>query len=95
MRWRPGRRAQGHDITCQQAVRLVTDYLDGALPADDRRRFEEHLRACEHCAEHLRQIRVTVALTGQVHEDDLDPLAREDLMNLYRRWRNGETTRSS
>jgi hypothetical protein len=26
-------------------------------------------------------------LTGQVRDDDLDPQAREDLMNLYRRWR--------
>lgn len=90
MRWRPGRRGHGHEITCRHAVRLVTDYLDGTLPADDRRRFEGHLAECEHCAEHFAQIRVTVALTGQLREDDLDPLAREDLMALYRRWRNDE-----
>ena len=39
------------------------------------------------CAEHLRQIRITVAVTGRIGEDDLDPAAREDLMDLYRRWR--------
>jgi hypothetical protein len=36
---------------------------------------------------HLRQIRITVAITGGIGEEDLDPAAREDLMDLYRRWR--------
>jgi anti-sigma factor RsiW len=83
--WRRRRRAQ--HTTCRQAVALVTDYLDGVLVSDERRRFELHLAQCEHCAEHVRQIRVTIALTGQVNEDDLDPLARADLLDLYRRWR--------
>ena len=86
MRWRR-RRPGGHDITCHQAVGLVTDYLDGALADEDRRKFEAHLAECDACAEHVKQIQVTVAVTGHVVEDDLDPLAREDLMNLYRRWR--------
>ena len=33
------------DIVCQQAVELVTDYLEGALSRADRRRFEAHLAA--------------------------------------------------
>jgi anti-sigma factor RsiW len=65
----------------------MTAYLDGALGPDDRARLEAHLAECEHCAEHLRQIRITVAVTGRIHEDDLDPRAREDLMDLYRRRR--------
>jgi anti-sigma factor RsiW len=76
-----------HDITCQQAVALMTDYLDGALGPDDRALVEAHLAECENCAEHLRQIRITVAVTGRIREQDLDPAAREDLMDLYRRWR--------
>ena len=76
-----------HDITCRQAVALMTDYLDGALGPDDRALVEAHLAECENCAEHLRQIRITVAVTGRIHEDDLDPRAREDLMDLYRRRR--------
>ena len=76
-----------HDITCRQAVALMTDYLDGVLGPDDRALIEAHLAECEGCAEHLRQIRITVAVTGRIGEDDLDPAAREDLMDLYRRWR--------
>jgi anti-sigma factor RsiW len=84
------RRPGGHDITCQQAVGLVTEYLDDALSAADRERFEAHLAECDSCTEHFKQIRVTIALTGHVVEDDLDPLAREDLMVLYRRWQEDD-----
>jgi len=76
-----------HDITCRQAVALMTDYLDGVLGADDRALIEAHLGECEGCAEHLRQFRITVAVTGGIGEEDLDPAAREDLMEIYRRWR--------
>ena len=31
------------DIVCQQAVELVTDYLEGSLSRRERRRFEAHL----------------------------------------------------
>jgi anti-sigma factor RsiW len=86
LRWR--RRPGGHDITCQQAVSLVTAYLDDALPRADRDRFEAHLVECDGCSEHLRQIEVTMLVTGAVRSDDLDPLAREDLLALYRRWRD-------
>ena len=37
------------DIVCQQAVELVTDYLEGCLSRRDRRRFETHLRASPNC----------------------------------------------
>jgi hypothetical protein len=33
------------DLVCQQAVELVTDYLEGALPRADRCRYEAHLPA--------------------------------------------------
>jgi anti-sigma factor RsiW len=86
LHWR--RRPGGHDITCQQAVSLVTAYLDDALPRADRDRFEAHLVECDGCTEHLRQIEVTMLVTGEIRAEDLDPLAREDLMDLYRRWRD-------
>ena len=34
------------DLACQQAVELVTDYLEGKLSWRQRRRFEKHLRGC-------------------------------------------------
>jgi anti-sigma factor RsiW len=78
------------EIVCQQAVELVTDYLEGALSRGDRRRFERHLRACPNCTAYLAQIRTTIALTGAIETDDLSPEARQDLSALYRRWRAEE-----
>lgn len=82
------RRSDGHEITCRQAVGLVTDYLDGTLHGADRRRFETHLFECGHCSEHVKQIALTVAVTRRIRVADIDPAARADLLVLYRRWRD-------
>ncbi len=76
------------DIACQQAVELVTDYLEGTLTRRDRRRFEFHLRGCPNCAAYLEQIRTTVRATGAIETEDLTPEARKDLIDLYRRWKS-------
>jgi len=76
------------DLVCQQAVELVTDYLEGGLRGSARRRFEKHLAGCPHCTEYLAQIRETIRLAGRVTPEDLTPQMRDDLTDLYRRWRN-------
>ena len=76
------------DIVCEQAVELVTDYLEGALSRRDRRRFEAHLRVCPNCAAYLEQIRQTIQLAGAIEPEDLSAEARQDLTDLYRRWRS-------
>ena len=77
------------EIVCQQAVELVTDYLEGALSPRDRARFEAHLAGCPHCTEYLEQIRATIAALGRIEPEDLDPQARDELVALYRSWRQG------
>ena len=74
-------------LVCQQVVELVTDYLEDVLPAAERVRFEEHLAGCPHCTEYLAQMRETIRLAGRVTADDLTPVMRTDLTDLYRRWR--------
>lgn len=76
------------DVVCQQAVELVTDYLEGAMSRSARRRFERHLAACPHCERYLAQIRETIRLTGQVDATALTPQMRDDLVRLYRRWQS-------
>ncbi len=72
---------------CQQAVELVTDYLEGVLCRRDRRRFETHLKRCPNCASYLEQIKITIRSAGEIDAEDLTPEARQDLIELYRRWR--------
>ncbi len=75
------------DLVCQQAVELVTNYLEGALSRADRRRFEAHLAGCPHCTEYLAQLRATIELTGRITPEDLTPQMRAEFTELYRRWR--------
>ena len=83
------RRTTKDAVMCRQAVELVTDYLEGALTADQRARFEAHLAGCPHCSEYLREMRVTIAAVGRVAPESLSAAARDDLVALYRRWREG------
>ena len=75
------------DLVCQQAVELVTDYLEGALNARARRRFEAHLAGCPHCTEYLAQMRETIRLTGRLEPDDLTPQMQDEFVTLFRQWR--------
>lgn len=74
------------DLVCQQAVELVTDYLEGTLSRPDRRRYEAHLAGCPHCTEYLAQMRKTIQLTGTLTPDDLTPQMQDDFIALYRQW---------
>ncbi|HEY5397951.1 MAG TPA: anti-sigma factor [Trebonia sp.] len=87
--WFPRLRARSRqpELVCQQVVELVTNYLEDALSAADRKRFERHLAGCPHCTEYLAQMRETIRLAGRVTAEDLTPGMRTDLTDLYRRWR--------
>jgi anti-sigma factor RsiW len=75
-------------IVCQEAVELVTAYLEGALSRRDRRRFEQHLAECPHCTEYLAQMRTTIRFTGRITEEEMSPEAQEGFATLYRQWRS-------
>ncbi|MGO9778259.1 MAG: anti-sigma factor family protein [Streptosporangiaceae bacterium] len=85
-------RPRGQDLACQQAVELVTDYLEDALSHAARRRFETHLAGCQNCTEYLAQMRATIQLTGQLTPADLTPGMQEELIALYRRWKDEPRT---
>ena len=79
---------QRKELVCQQMVELITDYLEGALTRSQRKRFEAHLAGCEHCTEYMRQMRVTIQLTGQLLAEDLTPAMRDQFTEIFRRWRS-------
>lgn len=78
-----------HDeIVCRELVELVTDYFEGALPADRRARFEAHLAACPPCGDYLDQMRRTVQAIGHLRVDPCGPEERARLLTLFRHWRD-------
>jgi anti-sigma factor RsiW len=77
-----------HDeMTCRELVEVVSDYLEGRLPADDTRRLEEHLGECPFCMEYIDQMRQTIAALGELTEDSLSPETRGELLEAFRGWR--------
>jgi anti-sigma factor RsiW len=74
-------------MTCKELVELVTDYLEGTLPADVRARMDQHLAGCDGCTHYLEQMRQTIRLTGQVREENLSQPQRDDLLRLFRDWK--------
>jgi len=91
-RGRPGPAARTEpdsaELTCQELVELVTDYLEGALSSDDQHRFEAHLDGCGGCRAYLEQMRRTILAVGGIAGADLDPAMRERLMASFRDWRS-------
>lgn len=78
------------ELTCQELVELVTDYLEDMLTPEERARFEEHVQACEGCTIYVEQMRRTIALTGQLTEDDLSEEAKQELLAVFRNWRKSK-----
>ena len=74
------------ELACQELVEIVNNYLEGALPEADRERFDAHLEICEGCRRYLDQMRMTIRVAGTLTEDDLDPDARDQLLQLFREW---------
>ena len=63
------------EMTCEELAELVTAYLDGALPPEERARFEGHRQACPVCETHVAQVRLTVAALGQLRPAADAPLS--------------------
>lgn len=74
-------------MTCKELVELVTEYLEGALPPDERERFEAHLAACQGCTNYLAQMRQTIKLMGKLTEDSISPEASSELLRIFRNWK--------
>jgi anti-sigma factor RsiW len=75
-------------LRCRQAIELLTDYLEGALPARQRARLEAHLQTCDGCRAYLEQIRATISALGQTWPAPPEPEVRAELIELYRRYHN-------
>jgi len=77
------------DLTCQELVELVTDYLEAELPVEERTRFELHLTYCDWCRRYLRQMRLVRASAERVTEESLSPEARGVQLAAFRDWKKG------
>jgi hypothetical protein len=70
------------DIACREVVEIVTDYLESALPAEQREAFELHLSYCDGCVNYFDQVRATIRLSRELGDDALPESLQGDLLRL-------------
>ena len=76
-------------MSCKELVEVITEYIEGTLPAEDRARFERHLAGCEGCHAYLDQMRETIRALGTLPPESLSPEAERKLLAAFRGWRDG------
>ena len=74
------------DLSCEEVVELVTDFLDGALDEETHDRFVQHVASCPGCETYLDQVRRTVSLLGQVPVETLSEETQAGLLAAFRRF---------
>ena len=72
------------ELTCQDFVELVTEYLEGALDEDTVRRFEEHLALCPGCETYLSQMKETALRLGEIPVESLSAETQATLLSAFR-----------
>jgi anti-sigma factor RsiW len=76
-----------HDLTCEELVEIITDYVEGTMPEVERRRFDEHLAVCSGCEHYVEQMRSTIQVVGSLREEMIAPETRDALLAMFRDWR--------
>lgn len=74
-------------MTCRQVVELMTDYIDGALAAEDRARFEEHIAGCDGCRAYLAQLKATREVLGRLADESVPKTVENELVKAFRDWK--------
>ena len=75
------------DLACTEEVEIMTDYLEGALPASQVERLERHLETCPGCTAYLEQMRTLAGSLGALRGDSIPGELRDDLLAAFRNLR--------
>jgi predicted anti-sigma-YlaC factor YlaD len=76
-------------LTCQEVVELVTDYLEQALLPETRAQFEEHVAECPGCETYLEQVQQTIKMLRKLSEQSMFPETKQELLEMFRNWKQG------
>jgi predicted anti-sigma-YlaC factor YlaD len=73
-----------NEVQCREVAEVLTDYLEGTMPAEQRTALEEHLVMCEGCTNYVEQLRVSVRLTGRLKEEDVPAAVMDTLLQMFK-----------
>ena len=77
-------------LTCRELTEVLTDYLEGVMPAEERARFEAHLAICEGCVTYVEQMRQAIATVHALRVEEVEATAPDDLLEAFRAWKRGD-----
>ncbi|HXZ04804.1 MAG TPA: zf-HC2 domain-containing protein [Ktedonobacteraceae bacterium] len=83
--------ANQKELSCQEVVELVTDYLEQALLPEKQAQFEEHIANCPGCNTFLEQVQQTIMMLRKLSEQQAFPETKQDLLEIFRNWKQGES----
>ena len=76
--------------TCRGFYKVLSDYLDGILAAEDAAHVQAHIGACPPCGVYLEQFRIVYETTGRVVAEDLPEDFCQVMERVLGRWKCGE-----
>ena len=79
------------DMACIALVELVTEYLEGALPAGEVARIREHLASCDGCTAHVEQMRTAVRVLQATPRENTSQQTADELAGMFREWARGRS----
>ncbi|MSP13274.1 MAG: zf-HC2 domain-containing protein [Chloroflexi bacterium] len=84
-----------HKITCQEAVELVTDYLENQLLPEIRMEFEQHIASCPGCTNYLHQMEQSIRLLRTLADDGIPAETQHKLLAAFRNSNNGNAVKTA
>lgn len=81
------RRLFGRHLTCEDANRFLSSYLDGELDKSTTERFSMHINRCPTCSDFLDKYKTTIDLCQESKVEDVPAeLVSETLEFLRKNW---------
>jgi len=78
------------NLSCQEVVELVTDYLEQALLPEKRIQFEEHIADCPGCLTYIEQIQQTIVMLRNLAKQPMFPETKQELLEIFRNWKRDQ-----
>jgi anti-sigma factor RsiW len=83
------------ELACRELVERVTDWLEGALSPEERRRLEAHLAGCADCVRYVEQLRELLRVARRLgRRPDARALPEETRAALLAAFRGYRTRRN-
>lgn len=76
-------------MMCREVTELLTEAMEGCIPADKKAAFAFHIAICPYCKAHRHQVEKTIATVSQLPAPSPTEDARAQALAAFRRIKRG------